>query len=144
MNSYSKPVQIRWADVDMNRHLRHSVYYDFGAMLRIRFFAEMGLTTSKLEELHIGPIIFREECIFKKEIKLEDEISMNFLVTKSNRDFSRWSIRHHITKADETLCAIINLDGAWIDLQKRKLARPDEFVQRVFSDFPKSDDFELL
>jgi acyl-CoA thioester hydrolase len=36
------------------------------------------------------------------------------------------------------------MDGAWIDIAKRKLAMPNEFVQNIFSNFPKSDGFEWV
>lgn len=144
MKKYSLPIQIRWADIDQNRHLRHSVYYDYGAMVRITFLSSMGLTTEKLEELRIGPIIFREEAIFKREINLEDKIEMDVELTKTTHDYSRWTIRHTITKNDGTIAAIINLDGAWIDIEKRKLAEAPEFIQKIFNDFPKSEDFQMI
>src|SRR6185295_18354328 len=110
MQKHSLPIQIRWADIDQNRHLRHSVYYDYGAMARITFLSEMGLTAEKLEELKIGPIIFREEAIFKREINLEDKIEIDVELTKGTPDFSRWAIRHSIIKKDGTVAAILNLD----------------------------------
>jgi hypothetical protein len=36
------------------------------------------------------------------------------------------------------------MDGAWIDVTKRKLAVPDAYVQKIFDDFPKSGDFEWV
>ncbi|MBK7651121.1 MAG: thioesterase family protein [Flammeovirgaceae bacterium] len=144
MKSYSLPIQVRWSDIDQNRHLRHSAYYDYGATVRVACFSEHELTNLKFEELRIGPILFREEAIFKREIKFEDKVTIDLIVTKATPDFSRWSIRHHFYKADGTLSAIINLDGAWIDVLKRKLAVPDLFIQKVFEDFPKAQDFTWL
>lgn len=144
MDKFSLPIQVRWSDIDQNRHLRHSAYYDYGATVRIACFSDHGLTNLKFEELRIGPILFREEAIFKREIKFEDKITVDLMVTKANSDFSRWSIRHHLYKEDEKLCAIINMDGAWIDVVQRKLAVPNDFIQRVINDFPKSPDFELI
>lgn len=144
MKRYSLPVQIRWADIDQNRHLRHSVYYDYGAMVRITFLSSMGLTTEKLEELKIGPIIFREEAIFKREINLESKIEMDVELSKATPDFSRWSIRHTMTKQDGAIAAIINLDGAWIDIEKRKLALAPDFIQKIFHNFPQSSDFQMV
>lgn len=144
MEKFSLPIQVRWSDIDQNRHLRHSAYYDYGATVRIACFSQHGLTNLKFEELHIGPIVFREEAIFKREIKFEDKITVDMFVTKATSDYSRWSIRHHFFKEDGTLCAIINLDGAWIDVVKRKLAIPDEFIQSIFQDFPKADNFEQI
>jgi acyl-CoA thioester hydrolase len=142
MSNYAMPVQIRWADIDQNRHLRHSVYYDYGAMMRMHVLQSNGLTTQKLEELKVGPILFREEAIFKREIKLEDHITINVELLKSTENYARWSLRHHFLKADNSLAAIVTIDGAWMDLEKRKLAVPDDFVRGVFAQFPRSSEFE--
>jgi acyl-CoA thioester hydrolase len=144
MQEFSKTIQIRWADIDANRHLRHSVYYDYGATMRMMFLSERGLTTAKLEEFQIGPILFREEAIFKREVKLEDNIIINVTVVKATKDFSRWSLRHNFLKEDGTIAALLNVDGAWIDMEKRKLATPNEFIQGIFESFPKAPEFEWI
>ena len=144
MQKFTLPIQVRWSDIDQNRHLRHSAYYDYGAMARIACFSENGLTNLKLEELHIGPILFREEATFKREIKFEDKITIDMVVTRATPDYSRWSFRHNLYKEDGTLCAVLNLDGAWIDIVKRKLATPPEFIQSIFQNFPKAEDFQPI
>ena len=144
MQSFSIPIQVRWSDIDQNRHLRHSAYYDYGATARIACFSQHGLTNLKFEELQIGPILFREEAIFKREIKFEDRITIDMIVNKATIDFARWSIRHQLFKEDGTLAAVLNLDGAWIDIAKRKLAIPDEYVRKIFDDFPKANDFQII
>jgi acyl-CoA thioester hydrolase len=144
MENFSIPIQIRWADIDANRHLRHSVYYDYGAFCRMEILSEIGLTTSRLEELGIGPILFREEALFRREVVFEDRIKMTTEILKATADYSRWTIRHQVIKANDAIAAIITVDGAWIDKAKRKLAFPDEFVQNIFSQLPKSVDFEII
>ena len=144
MGKIAQTIQIRWADIDANRHLRHSVYYDYGAAMRMNVLSQQGLTTKKLEEFGIGPVLFREEALFKREIVFEDQITLSLELVKTTEDYGRWSLRHHFTKADGTLAAVLNLDGAWIDLNKRKLAVPNEFVRNIFENFPKSSDFEMI
>ncbi len=144
MQHFKRSMQVRWSDMDANRHLRHSAYYDYGAAMRMMVLSEGGLTLGKLEELEIGPILFREEAIFKREIRLDDALTLDVVMVKSTADFSRWSLRHHFNKEDGTLAAILNIDGAWMDLVKRKLAVPNELVQNIFSAFPKSEDYELI
>ena len=141
---FKQTVQIRWADIDANRHLRHSVYYDYGAAMRINALSAEGLTMKKLEEMMIGPVLFREEGIFKREIVFEDEITIDVELVKCREDFARWSLRHHFFKGDGSVAAIVNIDGAWIDLVRRKLAIPDPFIIGVFEKFPKAQDFELI
>ena len=142
MNEFSRIVQLRWSDLDPNFHVRHSIYYDWGAFCRIEFLNEFGLNDRVMMELKFGPILFREECVFRKEIRMGDEININLQMLKAKKDFSRWSILHQIKKADGTLCAVLTVDGAWIDTVKRKLASPPDKVHEVFSQMPLAENFE--
>lgn len=144
MNNLTQTIQVRWADIDANRHLRHSVYYDYGATMRMHVLSGLGLTTRKLEEFNIGPVLFREEAVFKREIIFEDAITLTIALVKATQDFGRWSMRHHFMKSDGTLAAILNIDGAWIELTRRKLAPANDFIRNIFMEFPKSDDFEFV
>lgn len=133
---------LRWADFDPNFHLRHSVYYDFGATARLEYLKKYGLDYDRMLAEHIGLVLFREEAVFRKEVLPGDRIFINFVVTKMRRDFSRFSFRHEITREDGTLCAVIHVDCAWIDTQMRKLTIPPALVADVFETLPKSEDFE--
>lgn len=142
MNEFHKDIQIRWSDLDPNFHLRHSVYYDWGAFCRVAFLNEQGLTADVMTQLKFGPILFREECIFRREIRSGDVVTINLQVTKARKDFSRWSIRHQILKNGGILCAELNVDGAWMNLVQRKLMSPPEKVHEVFEQMPKAENFE--
>jgi acyl-CoA thioester hydrolase len=142
MKEFNRMIQIRWSDLDPNFHLRHSVYYDWGAYCRVEFLNEHGLTADVMVQLQFGPILFREECIFRKEIKSGDVVKINLQVTKARKDFSRWSIRHQILKNDNVLCAELTVDGAWMNLVQRKLMSPPEKVHEVFEKMPKAEGFE--
>lgn len=144
MNEYVKQVEIRWGDIDPNFHLRHSVYYDFGAFVRISFLAEHGLTSAHMQEHHIGPILFREECVFKREIHFQDKVSINVKLQKSTADMGRWTMVHEIIKNDNTLSAILTIDGAWIDTRLRKLALPPDSFKKVFEAIPRAENFEWV
>ena len=135
------PVQVRWSDLDPNFHLRHSVYYDWGALCRINFLSKYGLTSPLMQQMHFGPILFREECIFRKEIHLDDEVKIDLKLSKGRKDFSRWSIQHKIYKNGDKVSAILTVDGAWIDTNKRKLTVPPPQAVTVFEQMPRSEDF---
>src|ERR1051326_457758 len=100
MERFIKEIQLRWSDLDPNFHLRHSVYYDWGAYMRLTFLNEHGLTPAVLHQYHFGPILFREECVFKREILFGDKVEVNLKLIRSRRDFSRLSIVHEIWKND--------------------------------------------
>jgi acyl-CoA thioester hydrolase len=144
MSEFSRIIQLRWSDLDPNFHIRHSVYYDWGAFVRVEFLNEYGLTSHVMQELKFGPILFREECVFRREIRPGDAIKMSLQLARSKKDFSRWSIQHEITKEDGSLCAVLTVDGAWIDVVRRKLASPPEKVCEVFERMPKGEGFEWI
>ena len=144
MPGFNRVIQVRWSDLDPNFHVRHSIYYDWGAFVRVEFLNEYGLNYEIMQELKFGPILFREECVFRREVVSGDEIRMNLLLIRSKKDFSRWSIQHQITKTDGTLCAVLTVDGAWMDIVRRKLSSPPEKVHEVFNQMPKPGDFEWI
>ena len=144
MSSFSKKVQIRWSDLDPNFHLRHSVYYDWGAFCRVEFLNEYGLTADVMVQLQFGPILFREECVFRREIKSGDEVKITLQATRARKDYSRWSIQHQIVKSENILCAVINVDGAWVNVVQRKLMSPPQKVHEVFDKMPRAEGFAWL
>jgi acyl-CoA thioester hydrolase len=141
MSTYIKPLEVRWSDLDPNFHLRHSVYYDFGAYVRVLFLGEYGLTPSFMVKHHFGPILFREECVFKKEIRMGDVLTIDVQLLKTRPDFSRWSIQHNIRKNGDETAAILTVDGAWMDVLQRKLTVPPDTVNHVFENMPKAEQF---
>ena len=144
MESFFKPVEIRWSDLDPNFHVRHSVYYDMGAYVRMCFLTEHGLSTSVLLKHQLGPILFREECVFKREIHFQDSVSINLLLKQCTTTYSRWTMQHEIIKNGETVSAIITVDGAWLDTARRKLTVPSEFVAPTFEQLPRAHDFKWM
>ncbi|MFM9910061.1 MAG: acyl-CoA thioesterase [Chitinophagaceae bacterium] len=142
MNTYTRLLEVRWADLDPNFHVRHSVYYDWGAFCRMSFFTEQGLSVAVLQEHNFGPILFREECQFRKEIKFGDSISMDMKLLKARSDYARWSIQHQIYINGDAVAAILTVDGAFIDTSLRKLTIPPPVAFTVFSEIPLSDSFE--
>lgn len=142
MNTFRLPLQLRWADIDANLHVRHSVYYDWGALCRISFMQEQGLSESVYQQFKIGPILFREECKFRREIRMGDAIAIDLQLVQSRRDFSRWTIRHTIWKSNDTTAATITVEGAFIDTHLRKLALPPAIAHDVFNKMPRTEEFQ--
>jgi acyl-CoA thioester hydrolase len=68
--------------------------------------------------------------VFKKEIRFEEKASINLKLAKMKADYSRWTMVHEIIKNTDTIAAVLTVDGAWMDTQKRKLVLPPAvFIQ---------------
>jgi len=134
--------KVLWSQVDANMHLRHSAYADFGAQGRLELLESIGFNASVLNQLNIGPILFREELLYKREVHPNDTVLVSCELSKGRKDGSRWSFSQKIYRSsDGVLAAIINTDGAWLDRTTRKLvALPENWANKLMS-IPKSEDF---
>ncbi len=141
--AYFTKAEIRWSDLDPNFHLRHSVYYDFGAFCRIRFMMDYGITPVVMQQHHIGPIIFREECVFKREVKFGDAVEIHLFLDKHSADYRKWTMVHHIITNGDTLAAILTIDGAWMNTRERKITVPPDFFKTGFEAIPKTEGFKI-
>lgn len=141
--NYIKDVEIRWSDLDPNFHLRHSVYYDYGAYCRINFLFDTGITEEVMRQHAIGPVLFREECFFKSEIKFGDKISISLKLRFVTADFRKFSMVHEIFKNGNELAALLIIDGAWMHTERRKIVSPPQIVIDSLDKIPKTDDFVI-
>lgn len=135
--------KVMWSQIDSNNHLRHSAYADFAAQARLELLDKMGFGSKELIELQIGPILFREELVYLREVRPNDTVRVSCEMNKCRADGSRWSFIQKIYRSDNVLAAIVNVDGAWIDMVQRKLATlPSRVVDR-FMEMPKTKDFKI-
>jgi len=133
--------QVLWSQIDANVHLRHSAYADFCAQARSNMLNQLGLSLSEFSKMKIGPILFREELNYYREISLDEYIKVTVEISKFNRKNSRFSFRHEIFKQYGVRAAVVVVDGAWMNLVERKLtAVPDAWLP-VLDKIPRSEDY---
>lgn len=140
---YSKKFEVLWANIDANRHLKHSAYNDYAAQVRLSYFNDHGFPSEEFAKLQIGPILFREETIFLKEVGMNETIEVDIFLAGGRKDGSRWRIVHNLFKKNGDKAATIEVDGAWMDLTKRKLTDPPELVLDMIEHMPKIPNFEF-
>jgi acyl-CoA thioester hydrolase len=133
--------QVLWSQIDSNQHMRHSAYADFAAQARLMMLESVGLLPPVLYGYKIGPVIFREELFYLREIGINEHIKVTCEVIKARPDGSRWSIRHDIYRGDGVKAAVVVADGAWIDMEKRKLAVLPPELSKCFMHAPRSEDY---
>lgn len=140
---FKQKLHIRWSDLDPIGHVRHSVYYDFAAQLRTELFIQRGIKLSDMAAAGFGPILFEEKATFMRELHFGDDLLMTGALKALREDYGRFKFVHEIWRG-ETLCAIVEVFGAFIDLKARKLTLPpQEFIDKL-SNFPRHADFAWL
>jgi len=133
--------QVLWSQIDANQHMRHSAYADLAAQARLNMLEKVGLNPVKLFGYKVGPVLFREELFYLREIVLGDYVTVSCEITRSRADGSRWTIRHELYRSDGIKAATIITEGAWIDLEKRRLTVLPVELSSLFLHSPRSSDY---
>lgn len=140
---FRRPAPLRWADIDANFHLRHSVYYDLGAAQRTDLLASLGIHLRDMQKGGYGPVLFREECRFLREIRIEDAIEVETSIAHLSRDFRKFAFEQRFLRGEEA-CAILRVEGAWFDARIRKVAAPPQQVIDAIQQVVHTADFTWL
>lgn len=141
---FSVKFPTKWSDFDPNRHMRHTAYNDYAAEVRVRYFKDQGVSIEGFAKENLGPILFKEETTFIKEIHIGEDISVDIQLKAVSKNLERWKIEHQVFNEAGKLSAVINVYGAWIDLTKRKLTKPSDKFKDLFSALDKTSDFEEI
>jgi acyl-CoA thioester hydrolase len=143
METIKQHITLRWADLDPNFHVLHSKYYDFAATARMEYMLLKGLSIKEMLSQHFGPIIFREEAAFKREIIFGDKVHTEIALKSLSADYRKWTIETHIIKNETELAAIVTVDGAWMDTKLRKVIPLPEGFRKIMDEAPKANDFAI-
>jgi len=113
----------RWSDLDANQHVRHSAYADWATHSRLAWLEEHGFSYKILFELRIAPIQFEDTTKYLKEVTLGDEIVIDLQLVGLSHDSSRYHMRQTFRRG-ETVCAVYEIKGAWLDVASRRISPP--------------------
>ena len=134
----------RWSDFDPNRHLRHTAYNDYAAECRVRYLNEHGFDMKRFQKENIGPILFKEETTFYREVNMGEDISIEIFLEGLSENGERFKFLHKIFREDGVLAAEVIVLGAWLDLRIRKLTPPPSDMVNTFKAMTKSENFEEI
>ena len=139
--SYAKTFEVRWADLDPNAHMRHSAYADYGAQARVGFLTEHGFGLEQFTKFRLGPVLFREDLKYLREIRPNEIIRVTCEATGMSPNRKHWRIRHRIFRQDGELSCVIDCQGAWLDLVARKVIPAPPELEAAMQAMPKAEDY---
>ena len=142
--SFTVTFKTKWADFDPNNHMRHTAYNDYAAESRVRFFNENGFSLLEFNKINIGPVLFREETNFYREISIGEDIKVEVYLKAMSEKGERFKLLHKIFKQNDVLAAEIEIYAAWLDLIQRKLTIPPSQIINTFNALEKIEDFEII
>jgi len=139
-----KSFEIRWSDLDPNRHVANSTYSALMNERRMTYLNEHGFTQSSFEKYKIGPVVFFEEFHYLKEILPGEKVyvDMELLASSTDHKFSKWS--HSLFNQNGKLAVYSEILCSWFDLTERKLTVPPAELIDILLSLPKADNFEII
>jgi len=144
MDAYAMPYEVRWTDIDANRHVRYSAYIDAAAELRYRFYTQHNLPPEVFDNLGMGPVYTSLTANFFREVRLGETLSITYLLIGLSPQGIRWKVQHDFLKANGKKAVTLSLEGAMLDLNTRQPVIPTSEIMAVFQQVPRSDNFEVL
>ena len=144
VDAYSMTYEVRWTDIDANRHVRYSAYIDAAAELRYRFFTDHDLSPEAFDKLGVGPVYTSLTANFFREVRLGETLTITYLLTGLSPQGVRWKVQHDFLKANGKKAVAVSLEGTILNLTTRQPTMPTPEIMDVFQLVPRSPDFEVL
>jgi acyl-CoA thioester hydrolase len=135
---------VRWADCDVNGHMRNTAYSEFAVDVRIAFLDAHGFGFDQFRASGFGPVILREEIDYLRELKMNETVEVDFKILGASADGSRFRVQHDFTKANGKPCARVVLEGGWMDMRTRRLAPPPAALAQAFAAAPRAEGYAVL
>jgi acyl-CoA thioester hydrolase len=142
--SFKKQFEVRWSDIDANRHLANSAYQNLMSHTRMAFLLKNGFTRKELAKHNLGPVVFYEHIYYFKEILPEDTVEVTLRLKGLSEDGMFFSFEHDFYNHKGQNCARCEMLGAWIDMRTRKLTILPEHLFNHLDQLEKTTDFKVL
>ncbi|TJY38144.1 acyl-CoA thioesterase [Pontimicrobium aquaticum] len=141
---YLKHFEIRWNDLDANKHLGNSTYVEYMSDTRMSFLTSHGLSLDVVNSYGLGPIVMYEHIYYFKEIGLDDKVKVSLEVSGMSEDGRFIQIEHNFFNEEGKNLANAEMLFSWMDLKTRRFGKiPIELLQKI-KNFPRSNNFKIL
>lgn len=141
--AWERRYQIRWRDLDASGHVANSAYLDLCSDARFAFLSEAGFGPRRFTEHGVGPVVFRDEITYVRELRLLDIVKVTLELVGAAPDGSRWRLNQRVVHEGEVAIALTS-EGSWLDLRSRDLTLPPTDLAAALWTIPKASDFVEL
>lgn len=141
---YLKSFEVRWNDLDANRHLANSAYISFMSHTRMAYLYEHGFSQRTLAKRNINPVIFYEHVYYLSEVLPGTPVRVSLEIKGISKDGMFFEFHHNFYDGAGKHLAHSEMMGGWMNLDTRKLTPLEPELLRRFQDLEKAEDFREL
>ncbi len=141
---FFKEFEIRWSDLDANRHLGNSSYIEFASHTRMSFLEQLGFNQKSMLKHNIGPVAFYEHLYYFREVFIGKPVRVTTEFKGMSADGMFFEFLHNFYDGNGKNFARCEMMGGWMDLKERKLTGlPKAFLDAVHG-MERPADFKTL
>ncbi len=141
---YIKEFEVRWNDLDANRHLANSSYLNYMSHTRLSYMLEKGFGQKNMVKHNIGPVVFYEHMFYFKELFPGKPVQVSLELKGISEGGMYFEFQHNFYNSKGINMARCNMMGGWIDLNTRKLIDLPETLLTALNELHKTEDFKIL
>ncbi len=141
---FLKEFDIRWSDLDANRHLANSAYINFMSHTRMSYLTGIGFAHKAFEKYGIGPVVFYEHIYYFKEVFPGKPIRVSVEFKGMSEGGKFVELHHNFYDQNGKNLAFAEMMFGWIDLKERKLVSLPQEALDIFNGLEKAIDFKVL
>ncbi|CAN5410721.1 hypothetical protein BH23BAC2_BH23BAC2_02200 [soil metagenome] len=141
---YTKEFDIRWSDLDANRHLANTAYINFMSHTRMGFLIEHGFGYKELEHYNIGPVVFYEHVYYFREVFAGKPVKVSLQLKGLSNDGMYFEFIHNFYDHKGKNFASCEMMGGWIDLKERKLTALPAKLYENLNGLSHTKDFRVI
>jgi acyl-CoA thioester hydrolase len=141
---FEQHFRVSWGDLDSNAHMANTAFLDRAADTRMQFYVVRGFPLTRFSEERIGPVILRDELVYRKELRLLDEYVVDLEVVGLSEEGTRFQVRNTFRTGAGEVAAIVTSAGLWFDLERRRPRPPPPDLDAVFRQAPRGEDFKEI
>jgi acyl-CoA thioester hydrolase len=120
-------------EIDCNQHVSEASYYSIGVKLLQQLHQEYGFN-DLFDEHRVAPVVFNTRIDFKHEVFEGEEVEIAVTLSATTEDFRKWQRTFEITNSEGKRTVEIVSDGAFFDLDTRKVTAPPKAIFDAFHD----------
>lgn len=137
-------IDIRWSDIDANRHLANSAYLNFMSHTRLVEMNKAGITQDILAEHNLGPVVFYENIFYFKEVLPDQSVYVDIKLKGLSADYLFFQFEQNLYDEQGQHMANYEMLGSWIDMKERKLKSIPDELAILFNHIDRTEDFKIL
>ena len=141
---FYKEFELRWSDLDANRHLANSAYLNFMSHTRMSFLETHGFSHKELMKQNIGPVVFYEHVYYFKEIFPGRPIRVTLEIGGLSEDGMFFEFVHNFYDQKGRHLCHCEMLGGWISLETRELIALPKKLLKVLDGLDHTADFRIL